>query len=142
MGRSKMNDDLVFLGSIKAKIREFLYDTQLEEAEHMAELMGCSPISDDLFDREMSESELRVEKIKYLVPLAYALTTTLSDAFVRHEIAHDEEKAKDARQAALMKTLIMSTSFPAVVGALSQMVDLGVIKTVNPKKKPKGFKLW
>lgn len=138
-----MSEKDLITGSIKAKIREFLYDTQMEEAEHMAELMGCTPISDDLFDREVNESEKRVDKIEMLIPLAYAFVSTFSEAVIKHEMAHDEEKSKTPAQVHTMRNLIMSTSFPAIVATLSQMVDLGVIDvTVQKKSKKKRFGIW
>lgn len=136
-----MKDKTPWLGSAQAKIREFLYDTQMDEAEHMAELMGCTPISDDLYDRELDESEARIDKIEPIIPVIYAFVTVLSDAIIRHELDHDDDKSYTKQKISMMKTIIMSTSFPAVVATLSQLVDLGLVQVTATKKKRR-FKLW
>ena len=136
-------DKNIALQAIQGKIREFLFDTQIEEAEHMSELMGCSPLSEDLFDRESDESERRVEKIEHLVPLAFAYATTLADALVKHELDHDSDKSKNPAYALVTRKMILTTAFPAIVAAISQMVDLGLLKPIVKKPRTrKWLKLW
>ena len=129
---------------VKTKIREFLYDTQVEDAEHMSELMGCTPISDDVQDREITESETRVEQISHLIPLSYTFCLIFSEAVTKHEAAHKDEIDKE--QMLLISAtakLIMGTALPVVIATLSQLVDLGLLKvTKNSRIDKKRKKLW
>lgn len=138
-----MFDKNIALQTIQSKIREFLFDTQIEEAEHMSELMGCSPLSEELFNREADESEKRIKKIEHLIPLAFVCATTLADALVKHELEHSTEKTKNPVQALITRQIVLASAFPAIVATLSQLVDMGLVKPVikNPRTR-KWMKLW
>jgi hypothetical protein len=136
-------DKNIALQTIQSKIREFLFDTQIEEAEHMSELMGCSPLSEELFNRESDESEKRIKKIEHLIPLAFAYATTLADALIKHELSHSTERTKSPVQTLITRQIILTSAFPAIVAALSQMVDLGLVKPIIKKPRTrKWMKLW
>ena len=99
--------------------------------------------SEEVFDKESDESEKRIEKIEHLVPLAFAYATTLADALIKHEIAHNADKGKNPAHALLTRQMILTAAFPAIVATISQMVDLGLLKPILKKPKTrKWLKLW
>jgi hypothetical protein len=122
---------------IKAHLREFILDSQIENGAEIAEDFGCPIISDELLEKEEEESHRRVDEISFLIPLLYGYSTLFADAFVSNmNIPHSD----DPRMHKLIHELTDSTkqTFEAamshlLIGSVSQMVDLGLLKL--PKRK-------
>lgn len=126
---------------ITSRIRGFILDSQVKEADHITEILGCPPISDEVADKEVDESDARMTRIQHLIPLLYMYAKTMSDGVVDHQRIHAEHELDDevfdeidaaawgaTRQA--FSTITLNT----LMGAISQLVDMGYLQTGKPNK--------
>ena len=124
---------------IKAHLREFILDSQISNAEQITKELGCPPISDELLEREEEESDRRVERISFLLPLLYGYSTLFSEAFVSTmapEHGADTELGTKLAMEALTKAVqhaFEDAMSHLLIGSVSQMVDLGLLEV--PKGK-------
>lgn len=128
------------LGDFHERMRGFILDSQLPHGHGIAELLGCTYISDEVAEREEEESDKRLEKVAYLIPLVYAYAHSLAEGLVEHQKFHAEEEMDEDSQIpdeiwvqsnALFEKVGMATT----LGAISQMVDMGLLQVVKKGKK-------
>lgn len=118
---------------INTRMRGFILDTQLTDAHEIAEILGASFISDEVAEREEEESDKRLDKINYLVPLMYAHIRILTEGATEYQKATISPSVEipdelwDANKAQVEKI-----SMAAVQGIISQLVDIGLLEL--PKK--------
>ena len=133
MFRKKHKD--ITLSEISQRIRGFVMDSQIQNGHELAVLLGCSPLSSELEEKEEQESDVRTSRIAYLIPLIYAFSHTLADAttdFQRSNLK-DADKVPDEvwqQSRTLMEQLSMST----LLGAISQLVDMGFLEIPRNRK--------
>jgi hypothetical protein len=135
MRRKKLRGELT-LAEISSRIRGFLLDSQIQNAHELSVIVGCSPISDDVADREDEESDNRVEKIAHLIPILYAYSHTMAEAATEYQ----RQNMKDTPQLPeevwkFSRKLTEQISMSALLGAVSQLVDMGVLQATRKKKK-------
>jgi hypothetical protein len=124
------------INDISAKLREFILDSQIQNGHEHSVILGCGKISDELAEREEEESDKRVDKISHLIPLLFAHAHALAEGSIEFQRANLPEELKglsdemwhESRK--LMEQIAMS----ALVGSVSQLVDLGLLKLPKEKK--------
>jgi hypothetical protein len=127
------------VSQVKAHLREFLMDSQIPNPDEISLILGCSPISDELMEKYEEESEVRVERVSYLIPLLYGYSALFAEAFVStieisalEDVPAETKKLLETITSHTQKVLEESMSH-LLVGSVSQMVDLGLLNL--PKGK-------
>lgn len=118
------------IAEINSRIRGFLYDAQINDAYEISLILGCGPISSEISEKEEEESEKRINKISHLMPLMYAHAQALSQGSVEYQRSIlSEETAElppeiwwDSRK------LLEQISSAAMMGCISQLVDMGLLE--------------
>ena len=139
MGKKKKkskSDNSWTINDISAKLREFILDSQIQNGHELSVILGCGKISDELAEREEEESDKRVDKISHLIPLLFAHAHALAEGSIEFQRANippelkglSDEMWHESRK--LMEQIAMS----ALVGSVSQLVDLGLLKLPKDKK--------
>lgn len=115
---------------IHEHLRDFLYDSQLVEAEKLAVLLGATPISDEGQDHVRSLSDARLDKIAYLVPIIHSYAHIVTQAMVTMEKQDDEEEETKYPEEfwGMMHTLLEQVAISVSLGVVSQSVELGLMK--------------
>ena len=115
-------------------IRQAIYDTMLEPAEGIADVMGLPPISDEVADMEADASQERLERFANLIPFidshsdiasriaaaAYALDDDNDDTNVFNLHEDDYEKIYS-----LFKIVALSSS----ISCISTLFNLNLIES-------------
>jgi hypothetical protein len=115
-------------------IRQAIYDTMLEPAEGIADVMGLPPISDEVADMEADASQERLERFANLIPFidshsdiasriaaaAYALDDDNDDTNVLNLHEDDYEKIYS-----LFKIVALSSS----ISCISTLFNLNLIES-------------
>lgn len=133
---------LTSVKEIKKKIREFILDSQVPNANEVALALGCVPISDELLEREEEESDLRVERIQFLIPLLYGYATMFSQAFIQEARNNAEEANETPAELAKVvdrittetQQILEDAMSHFLIGAVSQLVDLEMV-ILNKRSK-------
>jgi hypothetical protein len=114
---------------IEEHLREFLYDSQLVQAEELALILGATPVSEEGREHHRHLSDSRIEKISYLIPLVHSYAHIVSDAMISLEKKEEEEEPDFPDEFwTMMRTLIEQISISVTLGVLSQVTELGLIK--------------
>lgn len=109
------------------RVRGFLLDSQIQHPHDLAVIVGCSPISDEVADREEEESENRLAKVSYLIPVLFAYAHTMAEAATEFQKAHSEVKTSEDTWK-YSRTMTEQISMAVLLGAVSQMVDMGLLE--------------
>ena len=83
------------MSEIVSRIRGFILDSQVVEADHISVLLGCPPISSEVADKEADESDIRMSRVQHLIPILYMFSQTMADGVVGHQRAHIEEEFEE-----------------------------------------------
>ena len=125
---------------IKTHLREFILDSQIPDGDIISVELGCTPISEELLEREEEESDIRVEKISFLIPLLYGYAALFSEAFVS-TMAPPDELLKQPERAKMVDHITHETRkvfeesmAHLLVGSVSQMIDLGLLELPKGKR--------
>jgi hypothetical protein len=127
------------LTEISARLRGFILDSQIQNAHELAVILGCSAISEDVQEREEEESEIRLERISHLVPLLYAQAHALSEGAVEYQKTNLPDGLKDIPNDIWMESrkMMEHVSLAALLGSVSQLVDMGLLELPKKKRKKK-----
>jgi hypothetical protein len=120
----------ISLADLSNRIRGFVLDSQIQNAHELSELLGCAIISDEVQEREEEESDKRVKKISYLVPLLFAQVHLLSEGaveFQKENLPEELEEIPDEIWRESRK-MMEQVSLSALMGSLSQLVDMGLLE--------------
>lgn len=125
------------LAEITNRVRGFVLDSQVENAHELSVILGCSAISDEVQEREEQESEKRVEKINYLVPMVYAHAHALAEASVEFQKSNAGPDMKSIPDELWWESrkMMEQISMAAIVGSISQLVDMGLLEVPKKRKK-------
>ena len=82
------------IAEVTGRLRGFILDSQIQDAHELCEIMGCSALSEELEEHEEYESELRVDKLAYLIPILYSHSTILSEAATEYQKENMEDSHK------------------------------------------------
>lgn len=123
---------------ITNRIRGFLLDSQIQNAHELAVLVGCSPLSDDVAAREEEESDKRIEEVAHLIPVLYAYSHTMAEAATEYQRENMDENLKIPEEVwRFSRKMTEQISMSALLGAVSQLVDMGILQ--HTKKVRKGW---
>ena len=127
------------MAEISARLRGFILDSQIHNAHDISVILGCAITSDEVAEKEEEESEKRVDKISYLFPLLYAHAHALSEgatAFQRSNLPVTEELPAIPEEVWIeSRKLMEQVSVAALVGSISQLVDMGLLEIPKLRRK-------
>ena len=136
------------LTEITSRIRGFILDSQVSEADHISKLLGCPPTSDEVADKESDESDIRMSRVEHLIPIMYMYAKTMADGVVDHQRVHAESELDDedlvgvnAAAWAATRKAFTHVALNTLMGAISQMVDMGYLALEPPKRKKSKWKM-
>lgn len=119
----------ITLADVSSRLRGFILDSQMTNPHELALVLGCSPISDEVALMEEDESDRRVADISILTPLLYSYAHALSEAAVEHQKNTLDPNEKIPKEVwATTRQLIEQVSISVLVGAIAQIVDIGLLK--------------
>lgn len=126
------------VAEISARLRGFLLDSQVPTPHEMAELIGCTPISDEVAIMEEEQSDKRVDRLALLIPILYAFAKTMSEASVEHQRSSADIEIQNLPNEVWQysRKLVEQVGMATLLGALSQLVDMGLV-SVHPKLRRK-----
>lgn len=136
MRRSKKKDQLT-LADVTNRLRGFILDSQIQNAHELSVILGCSPLSDELQEKEEEESDNRVDKIGTLIPLLYAHAHVLAEGAVEFQRANIKSEALKNLPDEMWwesRKMMEQMALSVLLGSVSQLVDMGLI-TVPKKRK-------
>lgn len=113
-------------------IRQTIYDTMLEPAEDIADLLGLPPISDDVAEMEEDASQMRLENIASLLPFIDSHADLTARISVAAYSLDDEDDSgplgipQDEMEkiTALFKVIALSSA----VSCVATLVNLGLLE--------------
>ena len=120
-----------------ARIRTFILDSQVADGERIALALGCPPISDEVLEREEYESDLRLDDIAHLIPILHSYSALLVEGYMKHQrdSAPPEALALGDEVWAETKRMLEQTSRAVLMGAVSQLVNMGHLRTRKKFRK-------
>jgi hypothetical protein len=136
---SELDEDQL-MAEIMYRIRGMFLDSQLEEAFALSVIAGASYVSDDIAEKEQEDSDKRVHRIAYLLPLMTAQTYQIAKATTdlhRTKMGQEGETAPEGYWDFYFDRAHQLT-LASVIGSVAQMVDIGLL-SLGPIK-PKGIK--
>jgi hypothetical protein len=136
MRRDKKKDELT-LADVTNRLRGFILDSQIQNAHELSVILGCSPLSDELQEKEEEESDNRVDKIGSLIPLLYAHAHVLAEGAVEFQRANVKNEALKNLPDEMWwesRKLMEQMALSVLLGSVSQLVDMGLL-TVTKKRR-------
>jgi hypothetical protein len=137
MGKKKNKKEKIWtINDVSAKLREFILDSQIQAGHELSVILGCGKISDELAEKEEEESEKRVERISHLIPLLFAHAHALAEGSIEYQKSNLPPELKDLSDDMWIESrkLMEQIAMSALVGSVSQLVDLGLLKLPKEKK--------
>jgi hypothetical protein len=127
----------ITMNDIAARLREFILDSQIQNAHELSLILGCPKISDEIAEREEEESEIRVAKISHLIPLLYAHSHALAEGAVEFQRSNVSEELKKMPDEIWWESrkMMEQISLSVLVGSVSQLVELGLVELPKNRKK-------
>lgn len=112
--------------------RWFIYDTELDEPNTVAHLLGMNTVSEEGDEKERQDSDTRLENIDYLLPFLDAVANINSDVITNIQVNEIMSKDPDNeveinRELNTMHVLYKVIGMSAIVGAFSTAMELGLI---------------
>jgi hypothetical protein len=128
MRKKKMPE--LSITEITSRIRGFVLDAQVPNPHEISVILGCTNISEELQEREEEESEKRLERIAYTVPLLYAFSRLMAEGTVESQKTSTTENLTDVPPEIWRegRRLMESSSFSTLIGAIAQLVDMGLLE--------------
>lgn len=126
--RSKTKEPSV--AEINSRLRGFLLDSQINHAHEISQILGCGNISEEVAEKEEEESEKRIELISHLMPLIHVYSVSLSSGAVEFQRSSLPEQLQELPDEVWWdsRKLMEEVSTAAILGAVSQLVDLGLLQ--------------
>lgn len=137
MMRKKKKKTDVTIAEVTARLRGFILDSQVQNGHELSVILGCSAISNEVAEKEEEESDKRTEKISYLVPMLYAHAHALSEGAVEYQRSQAPKELKDLPDDVWWdsKNMMTKLAVSALLGSVSQLVDMGLLEIPKRKKK-------
>ena len=125
------------LADLTARLRGFIMDSQIQNGHELSVILGCSAISEELQVHEEQESDKRLEKISHLVPILYAYSHLLAEGAVEYQRSNLPEEVKELPDEVWWESrkMMEQVSLSVLMGAVSQMIDMDLIKIPKGRKK-------
>jgi hypothetical protein len=123
------------INDVMQRLRGFLLDSQIQNPHELSVLLGCTPLSDEVAEKEEQESDKRMERVAYLIPMLYAQAHSLAEASTEYERnSPDTPSEIPAEVWAYNKKMLQEISMAALLGSVSQLVDMGLLKLPKGRK--------
>ena len=106
--------------------RWFLYDTGLDDANKLAELVGLNRVSEEGDVKEQEDSDLRLSNLFHLFPYIDALSDMTADTFVALQQGKDSEALSD-EETESARIIYKAVGMSSLIGALSIGLHIGVL---------------
>jgi hypothetical protein len=107
--------------------RELLFDAKFENPLKVASLLGLPPISDELAVKEQEESNKRIKKIAWLIPLFQSVSNLVASGIIVESIADRNDNFPDEFYEVLQHRL-ESVCMAALLSTMSTLVDVELVK--------------
>lgn len=122
------------MADVSNRMRGFILDSQVQSAHTISTLLGLPVISDEVAEREEEESDLRVDRVSYLMPLLYAHARTMAEGSVALQKGSATELVSQVPDEvwAASRHLLEEITMSVLMGSISQLVDMGLLEI--PKK--------
>jgi hypothetical protein len=127
---------------ISERLRGFILDSQIHNGHEIAVILGCAISSEEVMEKEEEESDKRVQRISYLVPLVYAMSHALAEGAMEYQRATFAESAPKEAEGLLSneiwiesRKLMEQVSMSALLGTISQLVDMGLLSIPKERKR-------
>lgn len=126
----KKNSPNISISEINSRVRGFLYDSQMDNAYDISLILGCAPISSEVAEKEEEESEKRMDNISYLMPLLYAQAQALAQGSIEYQRTSVPESLSSLPDELWWESrkLLEQISSAAMMGAIAQLVDMGLLE--------------
>ena len=113
-------------------MRWFIYDVGLGEPNDLSKLLGMNPVSEEGNEKEMEDSDIRLDSINTLLPFLHTMAEMSADLITSIQIDEIEKSDSDAaeeilRETDIMKTLYKVVALSSLIGAFSSAMDIGLI---------------
>jgi hypothetical protein len=108
--------------------RWFLYDTGLDDANKLSELVGLNRVSEEGDAKEQEDSDLRLSNLYHLLPYIDAISDMTANTFV----ALQEGKGSDGltdEETESSRIIYKAVSMSSLIGALSIGLHIGVLES-------------
>jgi hypothetical protein len=127
---SKKKKSDITLGEVSNRIRGFILDSQIQNAHELSSILGCPVISEDVQEREEEESDKRIAKISYMVPLLFAHVHLLAEGAVEYQKSNLPEELEELPAEVWQESrkMMEQVSLSAVMGSVSQLIDMGLLE--------------
>jgi hypothetical protein len=124
------------LADMTSRIRGFILDSQINDGHELSVLLGCSVLSDEVQHKEEKESDKRVEKIAYLIPLLYSHSHLIAEGAVEFQKQNTVEELKGLPDEIWLesKNMMEQISISALMGSISQLIDMGLLEIPKEHK--------
>lgn len=134
--KKKLTPDLS-LAEITERLRGFVMDSQIQDGHELAVLLGCSVLSEELQLHEEQESDARLERIDYLIPLMYAFAHTLAEGATEYQRVNVSDELKDLPETIWSESrkVMEQLSLSVLMGAVSQMIDMNLLEVPKHVRK-------
>jgi hypothetical protein len=128
--KKKIDPQNITLSDITNRIRGLILDSQIQNAHELSLILGCAAISEDVQEREEEESDKRIAKISYLVPLLFAHVHLLSEGAVEFQKENLPEDMDDIPDDLWWESrkMMEQVSLSALMGSVSQLIDMGLLE--------------
>lgn len=112
--------------------RWYIYDTELDDPNVIAESLGMNPDSEEGADKQRQDSDLRLEQIDYLLPFLDMMANIAADTITAIQLKQLADKDPDnkdemEREAGTMRIMYKVISMSGLIGAFSAAVELGLV---------------
>jgi hypothetical protein len=127
------------LAEINNRLRAFIMDSQIQNGHELSVVLGCSILSDELQEHEEYESDKRLEKISYLIPLMYAFSHTLAEGATEYQRANTSEELKELPDDIWWESrkVMEQLSLSVLMGAVSQLIDMNLLEVPKHSRRKK-----
>jgi len=136
MWSTKKKKQQISVFDVTNRIRGLILDAQLEDAHELSLLLGCSALSEDVKEREEEESDKRVAKISYLIPLLFAQVHVLAEGSVKYQKENVPKELGDIPNEMWVESqkMMEQVSLSVLLGSVSQLIDMGLLEIPRKHK--------
>ena len=120
----------ITLADVTNRIRGLILDSQIQNAHELSLILGCAALSEEVQEREEEESDKRIAKISYLIPLLFAQAHLLAEGateFQKENLPEGIENVPDEIWIESRK-MMEQVSLSALMGSVSQLIDMGLLE--------------
>lgn len=134
--KKRVRNTPLTMADMSTRTRGFILDSQIQNAHEISVLLGCSIISDDVAEMEEQESDKRVSRLGYLVPLLYAYAKTLADGTTNYQANNLPEELQGISPEIWQQSrkMMEEFAFSVLVGAFSQIIDMELLDIPKDKR--------